>query len=425
MGYLFTLLLRNIEKVKNLSLYLLASIISGIVGIMFNPFLAANLSAVDYSIIGYYASFNFLFTPILSFSLISYYARKYYTIEEEKRQAAYDVIVSSLLVWGAVSFVVISGCFYWYFRAVGVELPFFPFFFLYIFQLIFNNFLLIYQVNCRVRSDAAGFLKITLISIFLSLVLSIIFVVIFKYGAVGRMMALLISSLIIAFIILKKTFLKFSIDRKVLNEAISFGWPVSCSGIVQFFLTGIDITILESLNDLPNMGLYVVAASTINYLSLLYTALAQTFEPDLYKAVAQFEYKKLTKIVLLIIVIIIPVITLFFLFAKPIMSLLTYDRYTDAYRLAKILSFSVLSSYLMIALETIINAFGYTKLVLLNKIAASAIAIFFYYFMIEHFGFLGAAWGRVFAPFVVFFLSVLSLVLFKQKINMTGYGEKN
>ena len=54
------------------------------------------------------------------------------------------------------------------------------------------------------------------------------------------------------------------------------------------------------------MGLYVVAVSIAGYLSILYTGLAQTFEPDLYKAVSQYDYKKIIRIVVLIITILIP-----------------------------------------------------------------------------------------------------------------------
>jgi len=75
-----------------------------------------------------------------------------------------------------------------------------------VFQLFFNNFLLLYQVNCRMRSEAKRYFKITMTASLLTIFFSIILVIVFKFGAVGRMTALLISSFVVALFSLKKHF---------------------------------------------------------------------------------------------------------------------------------------------------------------------------------------------------------------------------
>jgi O-antigen/teichoic acid export membrane protein len=130
----------NFSRIKNFSLYLSAAIVSGVLSILFNPFLAANLSSLDYSIIGYYSSFAPLFTPILNFSLISFYVRKYFKIPEDKRQLTLDTIITALLVWGIVSSLLVLVGFFIYCQLNKVELPFFPFALMSVFQLFFNNF---------------------------------------------------------------------------------------------------------------------------------------------------------------------------------------------------------------------------------------------------------------------------------------------
>ena len=187
---------------------------------------------------------------------------------------------------------------------------------------------------------------------------------------------------------------------------------------------GIDLALLEPLNDIPNMGLYAIAISIAGYLSLFYTALAQTFEPDTYKAVAQYDYKKIGKIVMLIVSILITIVLVFVILAKPVIAILTANRYTDAYHFARILSIGVISSYLMVAIEGIINAFGFTKICLTNKIISSVIAVFLYIYLINLYGFYGAAWGRVIAPLLVFITGCVSLILLKNKIKTMRYAEK-
>jgi O-antigen/teichoic acid export membrane protein len=402
----------------------LASIVSGVLAVLFNPFLAANLSSMDYSIIGYYSSFASLFTPILNFSLISFYVRKYFKIPEERRQLTLDTIITALLIWGAISTLLILVSFFTYCRIAKVELPFFPFAMMSILQLFFNNFLLLYQVECRMKSEAKRYFNITMLASLITILLSIILVIIFKFGAIGRMSALLLSSACIGLFAIKKLRSKFRVDKSILKEAVLFGWPVSCSYIIQYFLTGIDLALLEPLHDVSNMGLYAIAVSITGYLSFFYTALAQTFEPDTYKAVAQYNYKKLVKIVALISSLLIPIIIIFVLFAKPVIAILTANRYTEAYHFAKILSIGIFATYLMVAIEGIINAFGFTKVGLLNKIISSVIAVTAYFYLIKAQGFFGAAWGRVLAPFTVFLISAASLFLLRNKINTMKYAER-
>ena len=62
------------------------------------------------------------------------------------------------------------------------------------------------------------------------------------------------------------------------------------------------------------------------------------------------------------------IVLIFVLFAKPVIAILTANRYTNAYHFARILSIGVVSTYLMSAIEGIINAFGFTKVCLINKI---------------------------------------------------------
>jgi O-antigen/teichoic acid export membrane protein len=424
MNKYFTLLKNNVFRIKNLSLYLLASIISGVLAVLFNPFLAANLSSTDYSIIGYYASFASLFTPILNFSLISFYVRKYFKIPEDKRQLTLDTIITTLLLWGAISTLLILVLFFIYCSIAKVELPFFPFAIMSVTQLFFNNFLLLYQVECRMRSEAKRYFNITMSASLITILLSIILVIALKFGAVGRMSAMLLSSVCIGIFAIKKLRSKFRLDKSILKEAVSFGWPVSCTYIIQYFLVGIDLALLEPRHDVSNMGLYAIAISIAGYLSIFYTALAQTFEPDIYKAVAQYNYKKIFYIEFLIVSILLVIILIFVLFAKPVIALLTANRYTNAYHFARILSIGVVSTYLMAAIEGIINAFGFTKVCLINKIIGSTMAIGIYYYLINSYGFYGGAWGRVVAPLLVFIIGCISLVLLKNRIKTMHYAER-
>ena len=127
---------------------------------------------------------------------------------------------------------------------------------------------------------------------------------------------------------------------------------------------------------------------------------------------------------MLIVSILTAVVLVFIVLAKPVIAILTANRYTDAYHFARILSIGVVSSYLMVAIEGIINAFGFTKICLTNKIISSAIAVFLYIYLINLYGFYGAAWGRVIAPLMVFIPGCVSLILLKNRIKTMRYAER-
>lgn len=413
---LFNKLQQNIWSVKNLSLYFLASLFSALIGLLFNPFLAKNLSSLDYSIIGYYTSFNSLFTPLLNFSLISYYVRKYFQIQEDKRQLVCDTIICVLLVWGCISTLLILGGFYLFHQATHVEFPFFPFALMTIAQLFFQNFLTLYQVNNRMQRNAKRYFRIVVTSTLLTLVLSVLLVIVFKFGAIGRLSALLLSSIVIAIYCIKHTLGTFRFDESIIKEAVSFGWPVSCGYIIQYFLLGVDMALIAPIGNVDMMGLYVVGSSLALHLSIFGTALNQTFEPDIYQSVARHNYKKIIKIYFLIFVVLLSIILLFVICAKPITAILTFNKYTAAFPFARIVSFSVLTTFLMTSIECVINAFGFTKTCLVCKIIGAVLALLFYIVLINAYEYNGAAIARVLAPFLVFIAGIVGLFFIYPKI---------
>lgn len=404
-------------QAKNLSWYMAASLLSAVIGIAFNPFLAKNLSSLDYSIIGYFSSFNGLFTPILNFSVITYYVKKYFQIPEENRQEVCDTIVVTLLVWGLISSTLILLGFYAYFQIKNVEIPFAPYAFLIIIQLFGNNFALLYQVECRMRRQAQRYFWVVMILALSTLLLSVVFVIIIKWGAFGRMLSGMIAALIIAAYSIKKVFSRFRFSKPILKEAIGFGWPISVASIIQYFIFGLGMVMVEPLGNTTMMGLFAIGASFANYLHIFYTSLAQTFEPDVYKAVADYDFKKIVRIVLMIVGILSIIVVLFCFCAKPITHILTAGRYTDAYRFAQIMSVGTLTTYLMSTTKMLLNAFDFSKGCLVNQIIAAACSIFFYITMRNLFGYYGVAWANVITPLFVFIIGIIQFLILKPIIS--------
>ena len=400
-------------------LYLFSAIFPAIIAIAINPFLAKNLSPLDYAIIGYFNSFNVIVLPILNFSLIAYYLRNYYKIPDERKQIVSDTILIALLVYGFVALVIICIVFYLYCQFSKISFPFYPYALLTFVPIYLGNFITFYQVNCRLKRDAYKFFKITIFNAIIATTLAILLVVVYKYGATGRLSAGLIASIGISVYCFKQSFSKFQFDFAVIKDAFHFGWPLSLSSLFWFFLSGIDKSMLEKLDDSYTFGFYNVGFQIAAYMAIFYSAIVKTFEPDIYKAIAENKKRKLVKILAGVITLSAIPNIIFILFAPLIVGLLTYNRYTDAYTYAQILALKNITLSLFFVTNIVIVGYGFTKSELLIRIISAALCYIMFKLLIDQFDFYGAAWGNVFA-FVIITIINLCFLIYKLSTYKNG-----
>jgi len=401
---------------KSASLYLFASIFSALVKVIINPLLAKNLSHTDYAISGYFSSFNVLFLPILTFMVFAYYQRNFYQVSIEKRQLLTNTIIISLIIIGSLFSIIVLFGLYIYFKATDVNFPFWPFSYLLIYQIVFNNFLTLLQVNYRLNRESKKYAIITVVSSLLWVTSVITLVVIGKMGAVGSMLSNLFVAIILGLYSIKITLTKFEFDFLVFKDIIKFCWPLTLSALMWYFLTGVDSAMLERLDNTRKFALYNIGLGLSGSLGMFYTAVAQTFEPDIYKSIAQKKIRNIFLIISLIIILTAIPVTLFIILAKPITHILTSGLYTSASSYAQILSLKIITMSIYYSVLTIIVGFGFTKMDLALRLVGAAFSILMYKFLISNYDFYGAAWGESLS---FLFISILGIVfiIFKIKTN--------
>jgi O-antigen/teichoic acid export membrane protein len=407
------------KQTKNLSLYLLASISSSFIGVIINPFLAANLSPEDYAIIGYFTSFNILILPILSFSLISYYSRNYFRIKEEERQTVLDTLLVMQMFLGLIGLILVLVGFYIYMQIAEVNFEFFPYALMCFIPVFFNCFLSFLLVEMKMKRQALSYFKFVLINAILGASFAILLIVILKKGAIGRFWATLIPTTAVGIFSFFRLLSKFQINKKVIQEAVAFGWPISVSAILYYFLSGIDRAMLEELNDITTFGIYNVAVQISGYLYIFYSALIQTFEPDIFKTIVEDNRKKLFKIVMGIIILNAIPTLLFILLAQPLVSILTYGRYIESTTFAQILAIKNIALAFCFLVSDVIIGYGYPKVELINRAFGAFLSIIMFKILINKFGFYGAAWGQSIAFILMTSISgffvIYKLITHKEK----------
>jgi len=309
---------KYLPQFRNFGLYFVSSLIVAVVGILLNPIYALHLSHEDYAIMGYYSSFNLLLLPLLNFSLFSFYSRHYYFILEEDRDSLGNTVLLSSMIIGFFALLVFIGLFYFIHGLTNNNFPFFPYAILTFTQVYIGNITSFYLVKMRVSRQANKYAIFSIIQCFMMAFFSLIFVVVCKYGAEGKLWGALLATIIMSVYALIKSITKLEIKKDVLKKSLNFCTPLVISAIFWYFLTGIDRLFLERLNDTYTFGLYSVGLHIAGYLTIFYTTISNTFEPDIYQSIAQKRIKKLVATIFIIIATTTIANGLFIIFAPKI-----------------------------------------------------------------------------------------------------------
>lgn len=403
--------IKKIEKyrvyLKSSVLYLGSSVLSAAISIAINPLMAKNLSPEDYAIIGYFTSFQLLLLPLLNFNLITYYLRNYYKIPDERRTIVADTILISSLIYGVLSLFVSLFLFYIYFQISKISFDFYPFALIAFLPVLLNNFINFYLVNCRLKREAIKYAKLNITNSIILATISIMLVVYYKQGAIGKLNSALIVSLFYSTYCFFKSLNKWQFDFSVLKDAIKFSYPLTLSALLWYFFTGYDRALLVGLNDNNTLGIYNVGLQIASILTVFYTAISQTFEPDIYKAIAENNNNKLVKLFSAIIGInAIPNI-LFIIFAPLIIGILTANRYLESTTYSQIFALrNITMSFYYMAIMVVVG-YGYTKQEFIIRLSATIPIIIFMKLLVSNYTFYGAAWSQVIAFLVLAILLYL------------------
>ena len=401
--------------IKNAGLYFASSMIVAIIGLLLNPTMAKNLSPEDYAILGYYGSFNLLLMPLLHGCILTYYTRQYYFTEESKRDALGDTILISMNILGAVSCLVFTGLFYIFHRTTGNSFPFFPYAVLTFVQLYISNNVNFYLAKLRITREAKTYAWFSVLQCIVTNTLVLLLVVYYKTGALGKLYATLVATVIFAIYAFRHSLVRWRIDKQILVSAFKFGLPLTISALFWYCLTGVDRLFLERLGETHELGIYNVGFAIAAYMQIFHTTISNTFEPDIFQSISENNKKKLYLIIGSTNAIIVFANLAFVVLAPYLIDILTAGRYVESTPYARIFALHNITMAFYYTVVRLIVGYGYVKGELLIRIVGSVFSVICFYLLIEHYGFYGAAWGQVLSFAMLSLLGLVYLMFKKRK----------
>lgn len=406
------------KQITNLSIYMLAAMIPMILSLLANPFIAKNLSPTDYAIVGYYTAFNTLFGPFVNFYLLHYYTKKFYELNADERLTLKSTIFKSLIYFSFVLAFVVFILLYIYtvFFNKNSQIPFLPYALLTVIYLPLTGIYTLNLTEYRMLRESKKFFNLSVVNGVLGVALAILFVVIFKWGADGRLWAMFLSAFIIfTYVLIKnKDLLKIKFDYNIFKTACKFCFPLVIASMLTFFSSGYDKVILERTGDITALGIYSVGAVIASYLHVFSTSINDTFQPDIFKSIAEKNMRKCFNYIIIKLSIMSFCVVCFIVLAPYIIDILTFGRYVNSTKFASILAISSITSMLYYSMSQVTVAMGYTTITLWNKIIGSVLSIASFGFLIPAYGATGAAWGVVLS-YIYFFIGNVVMVIIKNK----------
>ena len=303
---------------SNAGVYLTASMVSSLLAVIINPLLAKNLSPEDYAVSTYYVSFSGLYSPLMSFFVVDYYLRRYYTYSKEKLYSLKGNVIKSLLGFSGIIGILCLVLLYAFVKGTHVSFDFMPYALLALAQTYVSLIYSFQLAEYRIAGNAKAYCRVSVFWGAILAGLSLLFVVVLKYGAVGKMLAAFLGSFFPFLWCLYKNreYLSVKFDPDTFKQFFIYGFPLVLAAMMSFFTHGYDKVLLERGGDIEMLGYYSVACSMAAYINFFATAIKSTFQPDMYKAISQRNLKKVLATAALVVLSVSIVVSIFILFCR-------------------------------------------------------------------------------------------------------------
>lgn len=395
------------KLVLNSIFYTVGEVIPKVLSFFLLPVLTKYLPPSEYGIINYTNTVMLFFFVLSSLSLNTYVLRNYYKLgdDEERKRMIGNIFNFTLIVNLFISLLLLI-IFPFYIRKAGLNIPFYPFFFL----AIINNFLegisIIPLLIYRLKEQAKIFVLLNVGRTFFQFVATFIMLSYLHYGVLSiylsRIGINIIFSIIYFYVIYKNSI--FNLNLEQIKSSLKFSLPLLPGVLSYIFISSFDRIVLERYVSLEELGIYSTAATIAFTLNIVVQGLYRTFEQRIFKEHGTPAYME--KITLLYKVFLFAVFLSaagISLFSKEIFYYLTSQKYMAAAYLVPFLVLPAIISGLNTFLSTLIIAEGKQVVVTKGTFISALLTLVGDLILIRFYGVPGAIATSILSFAIVYF----------------------
>lgn len=390
------------------------------------PLYTIYLTTSDYGVMNLSSSFLNTMGFIVTLSLFSAVMRFYVDLKDDtvKLKRFYGTVILFTnvagILWTVLLFVLRNPIS----KYVFSNTEFFPLVFVSVISIIFHCQHNIYDNILKSQQRAAKSSILNLIYFFVSVCFNLIFVVGFKLGALGAMLATLLAlvlyTMYFVFDMLRTRSVIWCIDAELLKSALKYSIPIIPHNLSTQITTLISQILIGGTSTLADVGVYSIAAHFGGIADTVQSYVNQAYGPWLYENLHEKNenYKStirnMVKMLTMVIVLMMLGITLF---AEDYVLLFLHNSYNDV---CKYVPLVVLTYVLKIPYYFYINILFYYKkaarLIFIATVSGSLVNVLLSAVFIPLYG----VYGSIFADWISMFIRVAIVIVISKYADDIG-----
>ncbi|SFR45073.1 Membrane protein involved in the export of O-antigen and teichoic acid [Pseudidiomarina maritima] len=273
------------------AIYMLSNIIVAAIPFILLPIMTRYLSPGEYGEVAMFQVLVGFFSSIVGLSVAGAANRKFYDNDQSKEQMAGFIATCFIVLFGSFVVTLFILAFFSNYLAHWLSIPE-PYIF---YSLIVSAGTMAINIRLgqwQIRKKASNYGAFQITQSLANGSLSLILVVVFAYGAFGRIGAqvavIILFGLIAVALLLKDSLINLKhVKREYFSEVLNFGIPLIPHIAGIYLLSSIDRFVITTELGLEETGIYSVAAQAAGALMLIFTAINQAFVPWLFERLKQ------------------------------------------------------------------------------------------------------------------------------------------
>jgi O-antigen/teichoic acid export membrane protein len=382
--------------VGNSVVYTFGNMAPQVINLALLPVLTRFLTPGEYGVYAYTAAACAFLAIMAHLSIHAYLLSAFYDkAKPVSERELFGAIFFFLAGYGALF---VSGAFLIMPRIMkGTQVPFEPYMRLALCNLFLELFAIIPLTYFRIRQRAGLFVALTLTQFLINAGVSLLFVVKWRWGILGRYYGQLgaNAALFIPYVIIIGRISSFRFDarmRETIKAAVTFALPMAAAELL-FSVSGIsDRIILERFVPMSRLGIYSVGFSLASGIQFVANGIYRAIEPEIFRVVGERSAEeRLVAMKSCIVWILIVLASVVVTFSREAVGLLVRPAFHEAYIVTSIVAVSALIQGAAIPVSTYVVAIKKTRAVPIVCLASAAVSVGLNLILIPVMGIYGAA----------------------------------
>lgn len=408
--------------VTNSALYSFTTLLQKGAAFFLLPLYTAFLTPEDYGIVNVVTSVSSFMAVLIMMALNGAATRFHYkktdeTYRKELWGTITMIVVLCSLGWGSIFFILHR---YLVDPFIG-DIDFYPFAVVALANTVITPLYLLFQSYLQARQEALHYSINTFSNFLIQVSLAIAFIAIFKMGALGMLLANLITALIffIYVIIMYIPKIKLSINKSIAKDSFSYSLPLLPHQISIWSAGTIDRLFLNGYKGKGITGIYSVGQQFGNVVGTIAFSVNQAFVPWFFQMIEKGKegFRKIEQMGFVAVIGYSLIAFAISLFAPEILRIMVSEKFRDAWQIIPLLSFAYVFHGVYFFFINILFVKD-TNWVFIVTLSAMMIDVFLNIVLVPIWGF----WGCGIACFMTYLSrSVFALILSRRKNKSIRY----